>query len=289
MSEPMPHPMLDSNLMPQPYRVEQRTEEFTGCVTLQVAPLQDERLPVNQQLPFAPGQFYMVYLFGHGEVPISVSSDPARPEQLSFTIMGVGATTRALCQLPVGASIGLRGPFGHGWPMSQLQGQDVLLMAGGLGLAPLRPVLYQLLGDPARYGAVTLLYGSRHPTTLLYSSQLAQWHRSAKLNVDVTVDVADRSWRGKVGVVSAGLSDLTLQPANTRVLICGPEMMMRFSIYALLDRGVAADAIYLSMERNMHCATRQCGHCQYGPWFVCADGPVFRFDQVAPWFNLREI
>ncbi|MBB4284588.1 FAD/NAD(P)-binding protein [Roseospira goensis] len=277
-------------LHPRPVRVLETRAEMPGCTTLRVAPAD----PADAADPagacgFAPGQFYMVYVFGLGEVPISVSGDAARPGELTFTVMAVGAVTRALCAVRPGQTLGLRGPFGTAWPVEALTGRDVIVMAGGLGLAPLRPAIYHLLRHRDRYGAVALLYGTRQPRSIVFAPDLTGWREAAAIDVAVTVDSGDRDWSGHVGVVTELLKGRRLDPARTAALLCGPEIMMRFSAYALRDRGVAAGAIHVSMERNMKCGVRMCGRCQYGPFFVCDDGPVFSFDRVEHLFGIREV
>ncbi len=271
-------------MRPHPFRVLDIAEEIPGCMTMRVAPD-----GAGGDAAFAPGQFYMVYVFGHGEVPISVSGDPVKSGELTFTVMAVGSVTQALCAVKPGAVIGLRGPFGSAWPVEAAKGRDVIVMAGGLGLAPLRPSIYRLLHDRNDYGDIALLYGTRQPDRIVFPQELADWRDEALIDVDVTVDTAGRDWPGKVGVVTELLKGRDVDPGRTSALICGPEIMMRFSAYALLDRGVAAENIHVSMERNMKCAVKMCGRCQYGPFFVCADGPVFAFDRVQRLFRTRDV
>jgi NAD(P)H-flavin reductase len=274
-----------SPMHPVPFRIVDTCEEMPGCTTIRVEPAAKAGTS-----DFSPGQFYMIYVFGHGEVPISVSGDdPAAPGQLIFTVMAVGSVTQALCAAKAGDTIGLRGPFGSAWPVDDLAGRDLVVMAGGLGLAPLRPAIYRFLRQREAYGDLAILYGTRQPRSILFRQQLQAWQEHPSLEVAITVDNAGRDWLGKVGVVTALLQGRKLNPATTSALICGPELMMRFSAYALLDLGVEAEDIYVSMERNMQCAVKTCGRCQYGPFFVCADGPVFSFDRVERLFMIREV
>lgn len=238
---------------------------------------------------FAPGQFNMLTVFGVGEVPISLSGDPAAPGRLVHTIRAVGAVSRALTELKPGDAVGLRGPFGRGWPMADTAGRDVVVVAGGLGLAPLRPALYRLMAERERYGNVVLLYGTRSPDDILFRRELESWRRRLDVDIEVTVDHALADWRGHVGVVTTLVPHAAFDPMNTIALVCGPEVMMRFAIAALRDAGVGDEAIYLSMERNMKCAVGFCGHCQFGPDFVCRDGPVVRYDRVRSLLALKEI
>lgn len=275
------------SMMPRGFRVSAVRDEIPGCKTLELVPESDSAS--GAALQFSPGQFYMLYGFGYGEVPISVSGDCNITDRLTFTIMAVGSVTQALCSLKVGEWVGLRGPFGRPWPLAAAEGKEIIIMAGGLGLAPLRPLIYHFLARPDQYPRVSLLYGSRQPQNLLFMDQLTAWQQQNHWQVSLTVDAADRDWHGRVGLVTNLLGNLDINPSNSLAYICGPEIMMRFSAYGLLDQGLAAEDIHLSMERNMKCAIKTCGRCQYGPYFVCSDGPVFPFDQVAPLFKVREI
>jgi NAD(P)H-flavin reductase len=228
---------------------------------------------------FGPGQFNMLYVPGVGEVAISISSDPAEPVPLRHTIRVVGTVTRAIERLRAGDRIGVRGPFGTAWPVEQCRGQDVIVAAGGLGLAPLRPAIYHLIRHRADYGRVTVLYGARTPADLLYPTEYEQW-RARGLDVQATVDVGSAEWRGSIGFVTALLAKLPLDPAQTAVFTCGPEVMMRFIASGAAGRGIVGERVFVSLERNMNCAVGLCGHCQFGPTFVCKDGPVFPFTQV---------
>jgi NAD(P)H-flavin reductase len=221
----------------------------------------------------------MLYLPGVGEVAISVSSDPGEPANLRHTIRVAGNVTRAIARLKPGDKLGVRGPFGTAWPVEAFRGQDVVVAAGGLGLAPLRPAIYHFVRHRADYGRVTLLYGTRTPTDLLFAAEYDAW-RAADIDVQVIVDVGAADWRGAIGFVTTPLANLSLDPAHTAVFTCGPEVMMRFVAARAASRGVPADRVFVSLERNMNCAVGLCGHCQFGPAFVCKDGPVFPFDRV---------
>jgi NAD(P)H-flavin reductase len=238
---------------------------------------------------FRPGQFNMLTVFGVGEVPISLSGDATDPGRLVHTIRAVGPVSAALARLGPGAALGLRGPFGVGWPMAEAAGRDVVVVAGGLGLAPLRPALYQLLAERSRYGRVVLLYGTRGPEDILFRRELETWRRRLDIAIEVTVDRAFGDWRGHVGVVTTLIPRVAFDPQQAIALVCGPEVMMRFAIAALRDAGLPDEAIYLSMERNMKCAVGLCGHCQFGPTFVCRDGPVFRHDRLRGLLGVKEI
>jgi NAD(P)H-flavin reductase len=238
---------------------------------------------------FAPGQFNMVYVFGVGEVPLSISGDPARTKTLTHTVRGVGWVTQALRGMKKGDMIGVRGPFGTPWPMQEIAGNDVVIIAGGVGLAPVRPVIYQLLAEREKCGNISILYGARNPNDILYIKELEKWRGRFDLHVDVTVDSAKRGWMGNVGVVTQLIPKAPFDSRNTVVMVCGPEIMMRFTVKELQRQGVEGTSIYLTMERNMKCAIGFCGHCQFGPEFICKDGPVFRYDRIRNIFGKREI
>lgn len=238
---------------------------------------------------FAPGQFSMLTAFGVGEAAISVSGDPADLGRLVHTIRVVGAVSSALTRLDAGDVLGLRGPFGTGWPMADAAGRDVVVVAGGLGLAPLRPVLYRLLAERARYGKIAFLFGARSPADILFRDEIESWRRCLDIGIEVTVDHAESDWHGHVGVVTTLIKRADFDPLRTVAMVCGPEVMMRFAIAALGNAGLADEAIYLSMERNMKCAIAFCGHCQFGTVFVCRDGPVFRYDRVRDLLTVKEI
>ncbi|MEQ8696204.1 MAG: FAD/NAD(P)-binding protein [Bauldia litoralis] len=268
--------------MPQVMRVAQAQLDAPDVFTLKLEPETD--------LPrFTPGQFNMLTAFGVGESAISVSGDPASGDGIVHTIRAVGAVSRALTGLRAGDSLGLRGPFGVGWPMEQLYGKDVILLAGGIGLAPLRPAIYRLLAERERFGEVAILYGTRSPADILFRSEVESWRQRLDVDVHVTVDHADEIWHGQVGVVTTLLPRIAFDPGRTVALLCGPEIMMRFGVQALGSVGVPDEGMYLSMERSMKCGIGLCGHCQFSPAFVCKDGPVFRYDQIRYLLALKEL
>jgi NAD(P)H-flavin reductase len=271
-----------TSLVPTPARITRVVRELEDTVTFSLAL---EGAP----MAFAPGQFTMLYLLGAGEVPISISGDPARPEELVHTIRAVGRVTRPLCALDVGASLGVRGPFGTAWPVDAACGKDVVFVAGGLGLAPLRPAILRVLARRADYGKVAILYGTRTPKDILFRAELERWRASLDLTVEVTVDRAGADWHGHVGVVPELVKALSLDSANAVAMVCGPEVMMRFTARALEARGMPLGAVYVSLERDMKCAVGFCGHCQLAGTFVCKDGPVFAYDRVAPLLAVREL
>jgi NAD(P)H-flavin reductase len=236
-----------------------------------------------------PGQFNMLYAFGVGEVAISVSGDPAKVgTSVVHTIRNVGSVTGVLSRALPGSSLGLRGPFGTAWPVDEVRGQDVVLVTGGIGLAPLRPALYHFLNHRGDYGRIILLHGARTPEDLIYTDQLNDWSRSSAVEVFATVDRATSPWQGAVGPVTMLFPRITLDPRRTVAFMCGPEIMMCFALLELEKRGLGHDQVFVTLERNMQCAIGLCGHCQLGPSFVCADGPVFRYDRVQKFFEIRE-
>jgi len=266
----VPDPML-----PQLFRVQRVRREIPDTFTLELEPEEGVEVP-----PFASGQFNMLYVFGVGEIPISISGDPARRRPLVHTTRAVGTVSKAMRELKPEDVIGVRGPFGSHWPIERAMGKDVVIVAGGIGLAPLRSAMYQIISQREKYGKVVLLYGARTPEDILYRREVEHWRAHFDLEVYVTVDNATGKWRGSVGVVTRLIPRAPFDPLNTVAMICGPEIMMRFTAAELEKRGVATENIFVSMERNMKCAIGQCGHCQYGPHFVCKDGPVFQYSRV---------
>lgn len=262
-------------MQPHIYQVQRARRELADTFTLDLAPVGGAGVP-----SFTPGQFNMLYALGVGEIPISVSGAPGLRQTLTHTVRAVGAVSRALCGLKRGDLVGVRGPFGRGWPVERGLGGDIILVAGGIGLAPLRPALYAALARRPEFGRVVLLYGARTPVDVLYQRELERWRTRFSVDTAITVDRATASWRGSVGVVTRLIPRAPIDPAQTLALVCGPEIMMRFTAAELIKRGVAPESIFVSMERNMKCAVGFCGHCQYGPYFLCRDGPVFPYSAV---------
>jgi NAD(P)H-flavin reductase len=281
LTEPLA--VSDEPMHPAPFVVQQNSRETGDTFTLHLGPADGRKAH-----SFLPGQFNMLYVFGVGEAPISISGHPAKPEVLVHTVRAVGSVTRAMQKLTKGQTVGVRGPFGTAWPVEQAQGHDIVIVAGGIGLAPLRPVLYHVLLHRGQYGRVVLLYGARTPRDLLFARELREWRSRFDMEVEVTVDRATAEWQGSVGVVTRLIGRSPFDPASAVAFVCGPEVMIRFTIMALQGRGVTDPNIFLSMERNMKCAIGLCGHCQFGNAFVCKDGPVFRYDRL-PFFGLREV
>ena len=274
-------PSWAGGMAPAPFRVERRRRETHDTWTLELAP--DSGAPLEVR----PGQFTMLYAFGVGEVPVSVSGTESG--RLTQTIRDVGAVTHAICTSRRGDVLGVRGPFGNSWPLEQAEGADVVIVAGGIGLAPLRSSLHHMLARRSDYGSAALLYGARTPDDLVYRRELERWRARLDLDVGVTVDGAGTEWRGQVGVVTKLIAQAVFEPASAVVLVCGPEIMMRFSAQALEERGVPAEQIHLSMERNMRCGLGHCGHCQLGPTLICRDGPIYRYDRIRSWLEVREL
>lgn len=285
MSRLAPNAPTTSPWMAHTVRIEDIKQEVSGIATYHLA-FQDPE--VGTRYRFQPGQFNMLYLPGIGEAAISISSDPDDHTALWHTVRIAGNVTQALARKRPGDQLALRGPFGTSWPMDACRGNDVVIACGGVGLAPLRPVIYRIISHREEFGRVILLYGSRTPNDLLYADEYDRW-REAEIEVEVTVDRGDQTWRGHIGVVPVLFYRLRLDPARTRVLTCGPEIMIRFAMFEALARKIRPEDIYLSMERNMNCGLGLCGHCQLGPAFVCKDGPVFSYKQMEPYLHLEDL
>jgi len=284
LEQPLNVELASDPMMPAPHLIRRLRNETDDTFTLEIEPTNGA-----DRFSFAPGQFNMLYVFGVGEVPISISGDPIGPKPLQHTTRVVGAVTKAMRRLKRGDVIGIRGPFGSHWPVESAMGRDLVIVAGGIGLAPLRPALYRLMAEREKYRRIVLLYGTRTPEDILYRRELERWRGKFDLEIYVTVDRASAGWRGNVGVVTTLIARAPFDPSNAVALVCGPEVMMRYTVMELQKRGVASDRTYVSMERNMKCAIGFCGHCQYGPNFICKDGPVFRFDRIEPIFGKAEI
>ena len=273
-------------MVPHLYTVQRTRAEIPLTATMELAPASGSGIAA-----FAAGQFNMIYVFGVGEIPISISGDPSRieePRTLVHTTRAVGAVSRAITALKVGEMVGVRGPFGTSWPLEPAEGHDMVLVAGGIGLAPLRPAVYHILAHRERYGRVALLYGAREEEDLLFQNELGSWQQGG-VEVVLTVDQATPSWHGHVGVVTRLLARADFDPATAIAMICGPEIMMRFTALGLEQQGVSMDRIFVSLERNMQCAIGFCGHCQYSSYFICKDGPVFLYQHVHQLLQEREI
>ncbi len=274
---------MSDPMLPRFHRVRKVRRETSDVFTMELEAL------TSSGGSYVPGQFNMLYVHGVGEVPVSMSGDAAKSTGFLHTIRAVGAVTKALQKLKRGDVVGVRGPFGNHWPLQESAGNDVVLIAGGIGLAPLRPALYALLTDRNKYGKVILLYGTRTPADIVYRKELEAWRARFDLEISLTVDHAGDAWRGNVGFVTSLIRKASFDPLNTTAFLCGPEVMMRYSAMELMNRGADRDHIYFSMERNMKCAVGFCGHCQFGPAFICKDGPVFAYSRVQEWLAKGEI
>lgn len=270
-----------SPYLPREAEVVRHTAESADTFTLQL------RLTDGAPYRFSPGQFNMLYLFGGGEVPISIVTDDAETGLLTHTIRSLGRITQGLARLRPGDRVGLRGPFGRGWPMVTAEGKDVVVVTGGLGCAPSVSIIHHVLAHPEDYGHLNILQGVKHTDDLIWREQYAAWAALPEVTVLLAADVAGPDWQGHVGLVTALFEQLTLHPQRTIAMLCGPEIMMRAAADGLHFRGLPADAIYLSMERNMQCGVGHCGHCQTGAHFVCRDGPVFAWPEVRELLGTR--
>ena len=270
------------SMTPVPHRVVDVVHETRETVTLTLEPVSDAIAA-----PLA-GQFTMLWAWGAGEVPISVSA-LADDGRLVHTIRDVAGVTKTLCASRRGDVLGVRGPYGRGWGVEGARGQDLVIVAGGIGLAPLRPVVHAVLADRAAFGRVSLVVGSRTEQELLFRAELDGWWHDREIDVRTIVDRSSPGWSGSVGVVTGELVGLSIDPASTRAMVCGPEVMMRVVAQHLTDRGVAASSVEVSVERNMQCAVKTCGHCQVGPFFACTDGPVLTWDVVESLLTVREL
>lgn len=268
--------------IPSLYQVESITHETQDVYTLVLKAKEN-----GSEKPFLPGQFNMLYHFGFGESAISISGEPSNPSILVHTIRAVGSVTKGMQKLKPGDEIGVRGPFGAEWPLKKKQ-CDVLVIAGGIGLAPLRPALIQLAEAKDQYQNVTLLYGARNPGDIIFKKDLESWN-SRGIKIETTVDYADVEWKGRVGVVISLIRKNIKDPNNTLVFICGPEIMIKFSVHELLGANVEEKNIFMSLERHMQCAVGFCGRCQYGPYFLCKDGPVFSYEKLKDWLKIKEL
>lgn len=242
---------------------------------------------LKEQFSFQPGQFNMITLFGIGEAPISISSDHSHMDYFDHTVRKVGNVTKAMFRLKEGDSLRVRGPYGRGWPLELAKGKNILIVAGGIGLAPLRPFIYNFLNNREQFGNLEVLYGARTPLDALFTSQWKEWNAVKGFTFRPTVDGVPTGvkWDYNVGLVTKLFDSMTSVPDNTLVAMCGPEIMMKFAVQGLLEKNFNARDIFLSLERRMNCGISKCGFCQIGPKFVCQDGPIFSYQELQ---NLTE-
>ena len=266
-----------------PFRVRKNQKETEDTRTLELV-----FNNMGNAAAWRPGQFMMLYMFGAGEIPISISGDPARRDTIIHTVRAVGDVSRAICKAKPGSAIGVRGPFGSAWPTDRYEEHDIVLVAGGIGLAPLRPVIYTIIANRTRYARVSLRLGARSPDLLLYRGEMVEW-RKHEIDVRLTVDAAMPGWQGSVGPVTTLIPRIEFDASRTAAFVVGPEIMMRLVVQALAQRGIPLRRLFVSLERNMKCAVGFCGHCQLGPAFICKDGPIFPYSQLEPWLAIRNV
>jgi NAD(P)H-flavin reductase len=275
---------MSAATVPLEAEVIERIDESPTIFTLRLQ-LTDER--ARREFHFEPGQFNMVYLYGVGEVPISIVSDPQGHEVLDHTIRAVGRVTDGLAKLKLGDRLGLRGPYGRGWPLSEAEGHDILIVTGGLGCAPVVAVINYILLRREQFGSFTIIQGVKHSDELIWRERYAYWNTLPNTRVLLAADHGGPLWPWHVGLVTEVFDQAEIVPERSFAMMCGPEGMMHAGINNLTARGVAEDHIYLSMERSMLCAVGHCGHCQYGSQFVCRDGPVFAYPKIKDLFKVK--
>ncbi len=268
--------------LPLEAEIAERVQESATIFTLHLRFIEPEH---HERFIFYPGQFNMLYLYGVGEVAISIVSDPEKKNILSHTIRAIGRVTKALQRLQPGDRIGIRGPYGRGWPLEQAKGKDVVVVTGGLGCAPSVSIINYILERRSQYGNLSILQGVKHSEDFIFKKQYALWKKSPHTEIHIAADQAGPKWPWSVGYVTDMIDKIKLNPANTVVMMCGPEMMMNTAIKVFSKKGVSEDHLYLSMERNMECGIGQCGHCQYGGFFICKDGPVFAYSEIKELFH----
>ncbi|MBN2547722.1 MAG: FAD/NAD(P)-binding protein [Anaerolineales bacterium] len=268
-------PVEDTLYMPVMARI-QRVEQLTALEKLFTL-----ELPAGMSLGHRPGQFVEVSILGVGEAPISISSSPSRSNGVfELCVRRVGNVTSAMHRLEAGAMVGIRGPFGRGFPYEKFRGKDILFAPGGLGLAPLRSLINQVIDERALFGRVIILYGARSPSEMLFTTELAEWANRSDLEVHITVDRGDDNWKGSVGVITTLFRKISINPRNTVAATCGPPIMYRFVLMELLGKGISNGNIYLSLERHMKCGVGKCGHCQINHVYACQSGPVFPYSEI---------
>nr|WP_231995755.1 FAD/NAD(P)-binding protein [Mycobacterium sp. 852002-51163_SCH5372311] len=271
-------------MAPVPYRVRTRVVESPDSATLCLAPVETALRPPE------PGEFMMLYAFGVGEVAISISGDPTVTDgSITHTVRAVGAVSRALHDAQPGTVVGVRGPFGTSWGLSEAAGRDLVMVAGGVGLCPLRPAILGALAQRSRYRKMMLVVGARSRSDFLFAAQLEKWTADPRIEVHLIVDAPTPGWTGEVGLVTDPLQRLVLRPDRTTAFLCGPEPMLRFGAETLIAKGIAAQDIRVSLERNMQCGIGWCGHCQLGPLLLCRDGPVVGYDVAGPLLQVKEL
>jgi NAD(P)H-flavin reductase len=270
--------------LPRPFEITDRRTQTADTITIDLAPADGQPMP-----RYLPGQVSMLGVPGVGEAPISISGDHALSNALEHTLRVVGSVTSKIASLGVGDQVSVRSPFGTPWPLEQAKGRDLLVVAGGIGIAPLASVLHHAVAHRGDFGRVVLLYGARTPADLVFREWVDHLAIAEAVEVLITVDRADEAWRYDIGMVTRLIGRIGLRPKDTTAFICGPGVMMRAVASDLVGRGVGAGEIHVTMERNMQCAAGFCGHCQFGGEFICKDGPVFPWWRVADLFSIPEI
>jgi len=272
-----------ATFVPELYRVAAANRELPDLATIDIVPVSGDR-PA-----FEAGQFNMLYVFGVGEIAISMSGDPTQDGAFVHTVRNVGLVSGAVTKLAPGDTIGVRGPFGKGWPVKEAEGSDIVILTSGLGLAPVRPAIYQILANRERYGRIAILVGYHSPSDIFFRSDLELWRQRLDVNIEVTVSHAGSGWRGNAGAVHALIPRVSFDPKETVAMLCASEVKMRYMAAALCDMGVSASKIFFTMERNMKCAAGLCGRCQFGPDFICKDGPVMTYERIEKILAIREV
>ncbi len=271
-------------MIPSLYKITSHNDETIDTFTVELQPVDN-----TQTFEFLPGQFCMLHAFGIGESAISISGDPKVKNIITHTIKQVGSVTKILEALNFGSTIGVRGPFGKAWPVKETVGKNVVIVAGGIGLAPLRPMIYHIQANREQYKKVWLFYGARTPKDVIYEDEISKWRKRGDIDINLTVDKGGLLWRGGVGTVTALMEKNQIEVNNTIALVCGPEIMIHFSVLSLEKMGFSKEAIYVSMERNMQCGLGYCGHCMCGSKFICKDGPVLKYSEAEQLLKVREL
>lgn len=269
--------------LPMEAEVVERVQETPSLFTLRLRFCDPD---INAAYHSVPGQFNMLYLYGVGEVPISIVSDPGRDTLLDHTIRAVGRVTDGLAKLQPGDRLGIRGPYGRGWPLEMAKDKDVVILTGGLGCAPVVSAIKHVIHHRGDYGRLVIMQGVKHSDDLIWREQYEAWSKQANTQVLLAADIAGNNWPWMVGRVTGLLEQAEFDKTNCTVMMCGPEIMMKFSIQELLQREIPEQNIWVTMERNMQCAIGHCGHCQFGGAFVCKDGPVFSYPEIKPLFGV---
>ncbi|MEJ0017435.1 MAG: FAD/NAD(P)-binding protein [Acetobacteraceae bacterium] len=275
--------LIADPMLPRQFRIAQVTREVPGVFTWTLKSLD------RRGFGFQPGQFNMVWLPGVGEIPLSISGDCREPYTLVHTIRAVGPVTNMMQQARPGTVVGVRGPFGRPWPIEAAVGCDVIFVTSTVGLAPLRPLIVEVLHRRDDFGKVVICYGSRGTEDILFEADLHEWRARFDTNVHVTVHAAHSGYRGRVGGVAAAINIARIDGAATQAFVCRSEALTRQAVATLGERGVTGDRVWVTLERSMKCGIGLCGHCQFGPSFMCKDGPIYRFDQIEALYSVREL